>query len=84
MPRYFFNVRSPAGLSVDDVGVELTSQAQVEIEAVKGARGLMAEELKAGRPVDHQSFEVFGEDGRLVLTLRFRDVLFVPDQLDED
>ena len=61
------------------MGVELADLDRVEIEAIRGARGLMAADLQAGLPVDHQQFEVRDETGATVLTLRFRDVISVPD-----
>ena len=79
MPRFFFNISSPTTFLPDDIGVEFETLDQVRIEAIKGARGIMAEDLQAGRPVDHQQFQVHDATGILVLVLRFRDVLTVPD-----
>ena len=79
MPRYFFNILSPGTAALrDDLGVVLKDIEEVRIEAVKGARGIMAEDLRGGRPVDHQRFEVVDESGLIVLTLPFRDVLTLP------
>ena len=78
MPRFFYNTMSPDTALIDDVGIVLTDLAEVHSEAVKGARGIMAEDLLAGRPVDHQRFEVMDESGRLVMKLVFRDVLTLP------
>ena len=79
MPAYFFHIRTPEALLVDDVGIELRDLEQVRVEAVRGARSMMASSLKAGHAVDHQVFEICNEAGELVLRLRFRDVLTVPD-----
>ena len=83
MPRYFFDISTPSTFLRDDIGVEFETFHQVKVEATKGARGIMAADLQAGRPVDHQQFEVRDEVGELVLTLRFRDVLTVPDEIVE-
>lgn len=79
MPRYYFDISSPGAFLRDESGVEFEHLDQVEPAAVEGARGMMAEDLKAGRPIDHQQFEIRDEGGSLVLTLRFRDVLTLPD-----
>ena len=81
MPLYFFDISAPGTFLQDDVGVAFEHLDQVRAEAIKGARGIMAEDLQAGRPVDHQQFEVRDEGGARVLTLRFRDVLTLPDDV---
>ena len=83
MPRYFFDISTPSTFLRDDVGVEFETFNEVKVEAIKGARGIMAEDLQAGRPVDHQQFEIRDDVGELVLTLRFRDVLTLPDDIVE-
>ncbi len=80
MPTYFYNIRSPEGYSADETGIFFVDADQAREEAVLGARGMLAQDLKAGRPVDHQQFEVTDEAGALVFTLRFRDVIDVPAQ----
>lgn len=79
MPRYYFHISSSDTFVRDEIGVEFDRLDQVEPEAIKGAREILAEYLKAGRPVDHQQFEIRDQAGALVLTLRFRDVMTVPD-----
>lgn len=81
MPRYYFDISAPSTFQRDDIGVEFDNLDEVHTEAIKGARGIMAEELRAGRPVDHQQFEIRDESDDRVLTLRFRDVLLLPDGL---
>lgn len=79
MPIYFFHIRSPTALLVDEVGLELRDLDEARATAEQGACDIMAEDLKAGREIDHQSFEVFTEDGKLALVLVFRDVLRFPN-----
>ncbi len=80
MPTFYYNIRSPKGYSADEIGIVFADPDQARVEAVLGARGMLAEDLKAGRPIDHQQFEVTDEAGALVFTLRFRDVVDVPAQ----
>lgn len=82
MPRYFFNIRSPDIYLADEQGIVLRDIDHVWEEAIKGARGILAAHLRAGRPVDHQKFEVTDEDNDVVFVLRFRDVINLPDPPD--
>lgn len=79
MPRYFFHIRSPDTFLEDEVGVDLRDLDQVRAEARQGARDIMAEDLRAGRTIDHQRFEICDADGVVVLGLVFRDVLPLPE-----
>ena len=82
MPRYFFNIRSPDSYLADENGIVLRDINEVSTEAIKGARGILAAHLRAGRPVDHEKFEVTDEDNDIVFVLRFRDVVNLPDPQD--
>ncbi|TDR85306.1 DUF6894 family protein [Enterovirga rhinocerotis] len=75
MPRYFFHIRSPDMFMPDEVGIELRDLDAARAAAIQGARDIMAENLRAGRGVDHQRFEICDEAGNLDLVLTFRDVL---------
>lgn len=75
MPIYYFHIRSPSQFLRDEVGLELSDIDNVRAVAQQGARDIMAEDLRAGREIDHQSFEICDEDGGVVLALNFRDVL---------
>ncbi len=77
MPRYYFHIMSPGTCLPDEVGVELPDVDHVRTEAQQGARDIMAEDLRAGRTVDHQAFEVRDQAGELVFALTFRDMLFL-------
>ena len=75
MPRFYFHVRSPDHFIRDDEGIELADLSCVRREAVDGARGLLSEDVLAGRTLDHQQFDVTDEEGNLVLTFPFRDAI---------
>lgn len=78
MPRFFFDITSPDSPLSDENGVELRNLAEVKSEAIAGARGILAADLRAGRPIDHQKFEVRDESNALVFVLPFRDVFDLP------
>ncbi len=78
MPRFFFNITSPNSSLPDENGVNLRDIDEVKSEAIAGARGILAADLRAGRPVDHQQFEVRDENNVLVFVLPFRDVFDIP------
>ena len=78
MPRFFFNIRSPENYLPDENGLALRDLDEVKSQAIAGARGILAADLRAGRPIDHQRFEVTDEGAEIVLVLRFRDVFDLP------
>lgn len=74
--RYFFHVRLHDRLTKDPEGIEFDGIDTVREEAMAGARDMMAERLKTGRPLDMDTtFEVYDETGVLVLSLSFASVL---------
>ncbi|KQT53668.1 hypothetical protein ASG43_17675 [Aureimonas sp. Leaf454] len=74
--RYFFHVRLHDRLTKDPEGIEFDGIDTVREEAMAGARDMMAERLKAGRPLDMDTtFEVHDDTGAIVLSLSFVDVL---------
>jgi hypothetical protein len=75
MPRYYFHIRSSAGLIRDPDGTELPDLAAALAEAERSARDLLADLLKAGDVVDGQAFEISDAEGSVLARLPFRDVL---------
>ncbi|MFK0335371.1 DUF6894 family protein [Rhizobium sp. NPDC090275] len=73
--RYFLNIRDGEELLVDPDGSELETVELAIEEAKASARDLMAEKLRAGEPVNGQSFEISDAHGTVVATVKFRDVL---------
>ncbi len=75
MPRYHFNVYNDL-VALDEEGKELPDIAAAREEAIRGARGLMAEELiQAGRMRLQHRIEVADEKGRVLLTIPFRELV---------
>ena len=77
MPRFFFHLRSPETFLEDEIGLELPDIGHVKAEAQQGARDVMAEDLRAGRIIDHHSFEICDEGGETVLVVTFRDMVLL-------
>jgi hypothetical protein len=74
--RYFFHMRKSDRFVEDIEGVELDDIDAVRREAADSTREIMAESLKAGRPIDVIStFEVRDEAGAIVYVLPFAAVL---------
>ena len=74
MPRYFLHLRADGRLIEDPDGSLLANLEEAHLEAVHGARDILAEQLRCGVPLNGQQFEICDEAGTLVDTVRFRDV----------
>jgi hypothetical protein len=77
MPRYFFHLRND--LSVDDEeGIELPDLESARARAERYALDMSAASVLEHRKLNlHHRIEVADETGRLVLTVKFGDVLSV-------
>jgi hypothetical protein len=76
MPRYYLHVYDDL-VALDGEGVELPGVKEVLIEAERGARELAADEVRQGTlHLDHR-IEVADENGSVVATLMFRDLVRV-------
>ena len=75
MPRYYFHIVDDDGRTVDDEGMELPGLMAVAQEAEASARDLLAEDLKAHRPVYNRRIEVTDENGTIMLVQLFRALI---------
>ena len=75
MPRYFFHIRDTGKTILDQQGIELDDLDEVREKATQGARQIMREQARLGRPQDDQSFVVTDEQGQTVLTFPFKLVI---------
>jgi hypothetical protein len=73
--RFYLNVYNDS-ISLDDEGIERPSLAEATAEAIDGARGLEAESIVAGCPInpDHR-VEITNENGDVLHTVRFGDMI---------
>lgn len=62
MPRYFFHVHGDV-IALDEEGVELPSLAAASLQAIRGARDLVAEQVKHGHFVLSYWIDVVDEQG---------------------
>jgi len=75
--RYYFNVRNGHGFTLDEEGLELSSDQDARMQAIIGARSLMSAEVLEGRLDLRGQIEVTDDDNDEVLTVRFRDAVDV-------
>jgi hypothetical protein len=69
MPHFHFHVRDGADLLEDLEGAEFPNAEAAQADAAAAARGVLAERLKTGQPLDGLQFEICDEAGRLVATV---------------
>ena len=77
MPRYHFHVHDGTGVAEDEEGRELADLDAARVEALKGARSLIAEEALAGRIDMGSRIEVTDGTAEVVLTVRFADAVTI-------
>ena len=78
MPRYFFNVYDDV-IADDEEGRELPNVAAARLEALRGARSLIADQVTHGYLVLSHWIDVLDEHGEKVLTVTFRDALDIKE-----
>lgn len=75
MPLFFLNLRDGDERIEDRLGSEFASLDAARSEAKRSAREMMAESLRENRVLDHQEIDICDANGKLIETVRFRDVL---------
>ncbi|WP_312408186.1 DUF6894 family protein [Rhizobium sp.] len=75
MVRLFFHIREGNRMSKDPEGAEFENVEAARMEAVRSARELLSQRVLNGEEIDGQVFELTGDDGTVMATVRFRDVL---------
>src|SRR5215469_3686204 len=71
MPRFFFHIRSPAGLERDDLGVDLRDIEVAHLEARRAMAGISADLVQEGRDPAEHYFEITDGRGRTVMEVPF-------------
>jgi hypothetical protein len=77
MPRYHFNIRNGFGFTRDDEGLDLASDMDAQVQAIRGARSLMSAEVLEGSIDFDGQIEVTDDQDAKVLTVRFRDAVHI-------
>ena len=78
MPRYFFHLYDDL-IVHDEEGVELPNPAAARLNALIEARELIAEQVRRGYFVLSHWIDVADEQGKLVLTVMFRDAVDIKE-----
>jgi hypothetical protein len=73
--RFFINVRSEDTYDVDVEGVELPSLEHAKGEALESAKEMVAELVLRGQVIAGRRFEITDEDGNVVATVPFENVI---------
>jgi hypothetical protein len=74
VPRFFFNVYDDI-IAKDEEGIELPNLAAARLEAIRGARELIAEQVRHGHFVLSHWIDVLDEHDETVLTITFGDTV---------
>ena len=74
MARYFFHLRSPDELSMDEIGTELPNAEAAYLEACETALELSFEMLRDRLDPSRDTFEVTDAEGRVVFEIPFAEV----------
>lgn len=77
MPRYYFHVCNGNGLTVDEEGQELPSEAAARAQAIAEARSILSHEMRNGELNIASFIEVQNEEGEYLFTLNFQDAYIV-------
>jgi hypothetical protein len=78
VPRYFFHVYDDV-IAHDSEGAELPNLAAARLNALVGARDLIAEQVRRGYFVLSHWIDVADEKGETVLTVTFRDAVDIKE-----
>jgi hypothetical protein len=73
VPRYFFHVCNGDGFTQDEEGAILPDPAAARRNAIAAARGIMADEMRAGQLNPASFIEIEDEVGKLLFTLQFSE-----------
>ena len=77
MPRYHFNIRNGFGFAADEEGLDLVSDMDAQVQAIRGARSLLSAEVMEGTLDLDGQIEVTDDHNERVLTVRFRDAVHI-------
>ncbi len=78
MPRYFFHVYDDV-IAEDEEGSELPNLAAARLNALRGARDIIAEQVRRGYFVLSHWIDVVNEQGERVLTVTFGDAVDIKE-----
>jgi len=77
MPRYLFHVCNGNGFTEDEEGQEWANLDEAHKQALKEARSIMADEMRAGELNLASFIEIEEEGGAAVLTVAFTEAIAI-------
>ena len=78
MPRYFFHIYDDV-IVHDEEGAELPNVEAARLNAIRGARDIIAEQVRHGHFVLSHWIDVVDEQGEAVLTVTFREAVDIKE-----
>jgi hypothetical protein len=78
VPRYFFHLYDDV-ITHDEEGVELPNEAAARLQALNGARDIIASQVRHGYFVRSHWIDVLDGEGQLVLKVTFGEAVAVRD-----
>lgn len=75
MPLFYFHLLVGKERYPDDLGVEFDSVEAAYLDAFRAAQEMWSELLKDGKDPTTHGFEISDADGKVLLTLPFKEVL---------
>ena len=78
MPHFYLNLRNDVELK-DPEGLEAESVEAARNAAIRGARDIMAEDMRCGEMRLCEKIDVVDESGRVVTTVAFRHAVTIVD-----
>ena len=77
MPRFFFHVVDRAGIATDDDGPDVDDLTAAKEVALKGARDILAAEIKYGKIDLNWRIDVADGEGVVMLSVPFSEAVLV-------
>lgn len=78
MPRYYFNLYDDI-ITHDDEGIDLPNEAAARLQALKGARDIIASQVRHGYFIRSHWIDVADDQGRILFQVKFADAVEVKD-----
>jgi hypothetical protein len=79
MPRYFLNIYNDEDV-LDEDGTDFPDLAAAKQEAIRGARGMMADHVAEGRPINlRHRIEIADAGGVVLASIPFRELITIVD-----
>jgi hypothetical protein len=78
VPRYFFNLYDDV-IAIDEEGTSLPNEQAARLQAIIGARDIVAEQVRRGYLVRSHWIDVLDEQGQFVMKVTFGAAIDIKD-----